>query len=302
MTTRWRVGLVGAGVMGRRHAATIAGHPRCRLEAIVDHSVERATALASDVGAGAAAGDDIGLLAACDMVVVAASTPSHHDVSVPLVTAGVPVLVEKPLVVTPAELDELLVHARRSGVAVATGFQQRHHSAWLAALALISSLDEPVVEWRAARTSPAVPRATGSAALDLMVHDLDLFDQWRPFGDEFELEVVHRGRFVRAVGRVGDIDVRFLADRDAVSAARRIDVRTATTRVSVDLLTSTVEVEGPQGVRSITVGPGIDALAAQWQWFLHLAEGRHDPSAELDAIERVHRVAFRIDAAHAVVA
>ena len=301
MTTRWRVGLVGAGVMGRRHAVAIAAHPRCRLGAIVDHSVERAASLAADVGAGSVAGDDIDLLAACDMVVVATSTPSHHGVAAPLVAAGVPVLVEKPLAATTVELDELLVHARRSGGVVAVGFQQRHHPAWIAALQLIGSLDEPVVEWHAARTSPTVPRAQGSAVLDLMVHDLDLFDQWCPIGDD-ELEVVHRGLFARAIGTVGDVDVQFVADRDAASVVRRIDVRTARTHLAVDLVASTVDMTGPQGTRSIAVDRDLDALAAQWQWFLDLVEGGHDRSAELDSIERVHRAAFRIDAAAVAVA
>ena len=301
MTTRWRVGLVGAGVMGRRRALTVAAHPRCRLGVIVDHSVERAAALAADVGAGSVAGDDIDLLAACDIVVVATSTPSHHAVATPLVAAGVPVLVEKPVAATTGELDELMEHARRSGGVVAAGFQQRHHPAWTAALELIDSLDEPIVEWHAARTSPRVPRAQGSAVLDLMVHDLDLFDQWRPIGDD-DLDVVHRGLFARAIGTVDDVGVRFLADRDAASVIRRIDVRTAGTHLAVDLAASTVDVVDRRGERSLAVGRDTDALAAQWQWFLDLVDGRHDVTAELDSIERVHRAAFRIDAAHEAVA
>lgn len=301
MTTRWRVGLVGAGVMGRRHALTIAAHPRCRLEAIVDHSVERAATLAAEVGAGSVAGADIELLAACDMVVVATSTSSHHDVALPLVAAGLPVLVEKPLAARQVELDELMVQARRSGGVVAAGFQQRHHAGWIAALELIASLDEPIVEWHAARTSPPVPRAQGSAVLDLMVHDLDLFDQWCGIGAD-ELEVVHRGLFAHAIGMVGDVEVRFLADRDAAGVTRRIDVRTASTHIAVDFVASTVDITDPRGERSIAVDQGIDALAAQWQWFLDLADGHHDVSAELDSIERVHRSAFRIDAAQAVAA
>ena len=70
-----------------------------------------------------------------DAVTIAVPTESHLGVALPLVEAGVPVLVEKPMARSVAEADVLLAAARARGVTLAVGHTERFNPAVAAARA-----------------------------------------------------------------------------------------------------------------------------------------------------------------------
>lgn len=127
------IAIAGAGAIGREHLARIRANSRCRACAIVDpdpQARERASA-----GGLAVYPDVASMLAAVRPagVIVASPNEWHVSVAVPLIAAGVPVLVEKPVADT-IEAGQRLVEASRTfGTPVLVGHHRRHGAALAAA-------------------------------------------------------------------------------------------------------------------------------------------------------------------------
>lgn len=102
-----RVGVIGTGMMGADHVATLARHvPGTRVTALSDPDRDRAEAVAAGSGvAGVTTFDDAaGLIASPDVdaVLIASPDDTHEDLVVACIDAGKPVLCEKPLAATAA--------------------------------------------------------------------------------------------------------------------------------------------------------------------------------------------------------
>src|SRR4051812_18544460 len=92
-----RVGLVGAGGGGARHARVLSGFEDVEVVGVWDADRASAATLAADVGAPPAA-DLTGLLARrLDAVWLCVPPFAHGDLELAVIRAGLPFFVEKPL-------------------------------------------------------------------------------------------------------------------------------------------------------------------------------------------------------------
>ena len=95
-----RVGVVGTGGMGGRHARNLAHRVSgAELVAVMDIDQGRANALAGECGGAAVFDSGPALIAdpAVEAVLIASPDPTHADLAVACIEAGKPVLCEKPL-------------------------------------------------------------------------------------------------------------------------------------------------------------------------------------------------------------
>jgi predicted dehydrogenase len=161
--------VVGAGAMGTQHARVIAGSDDAVLGVVVDADIERARALAQRFSARAST--DLADALRCDAAVVATSTDSHMTLSLALIEAGVPVLIEKPLAAGIGDARRLLGASADRSVPMTCGFVERHNPAVRTA---IEQLDGPVRHMVALRHSPPAGRPMSTVVWDLLIHDLDL--------------------------------------------------------------------------------------------------------------------------------
>ncbi len=170
MSAALPIGVVGVGALGRHHARHLAELDEARLVGVYDVDLERARAVAGELGT--TVFDDLdALLARVEAVTVAVPTPAHAAVGLRTLAAGVPVLMEKPLAGTVAEADALVTAAARGGLQLQVGHIERYNRALRAA--------EPYLQGpryiESHRLAPFQPRGTDVAVvLDLMIHDLDL--------------------------------------------------------------------------------------------------------------------------------
>jgi predicted dehydrogenase len=172
-----RVGLVGLGAMGRNHLRLLSSRDDARLVAVADPVPDALDAAASTAGAQPYA-EPLAMLAEAelDAVVIASPTTTHRPLALAAIERGIAVLVEKPLAATPAEADELVDAAARSGVPVQVGHVERFNPAvlelgrlldtgWLSTVYAITS--------RRAGPFPARIRDVG-VTIDLATHDVDI--------------------------------------------------------------------------------------------------------------------------------
>lgn len=118
--------VVGAGLVGPRHAEAAARAPGGRLVAVVDTVAERAQPLAEQYGADwytdldpVLARDDVHVICIC------LPTRLHLDIGERAVAAGKHVVMEKPLELTLERADRLLAAGRANGVQIAAIFNRR---------------------------------------------------------------------------------------------------------------------------------------------------------------------------------
>ena len=170
------VALVGAGQMGRHHARVVAESRFARLVAVVDptQAGEEVAALRGARRLGSV--DELLAASRPDFAIVAVPTASHVDVALPLLEAGVPVLVEKPIASTVEEAEQLLAASERHGVRLGVGHVERFNPA---VQALRARLREQalgrVFQVHTRRLSPFPARVGDTGvAFDLATHDLDI--------------------------------------------------------------------------------------------------------------------------------
>ena len=126
MNAPLRYGIVGCSSMGRTHAEAVEATPGADLVACADVSDPAARDLAATHDCEAYA-DHAAMVESADLDAVSVCTPNgtHADVVVDAAEAGVAVLCEKPLDVTPERVDRLVGACRDAGVTLGGVFQRR---------------------------------------------------------------------------------------------------------------------------------------------------------------------------------
>jgi len=122
-----RVGLIGAGAIGRLRARAIRRVPELRLVAVADVREDLARALAIEHGARTLR-DGKALAESPDVDAVILSTPpaSHAALGLACLAAGKHLLCEKPLASTVEDCSALVRAAEEGGLRLATGFNLRY--------------------------------------------------------------------------------------------------------------------------------------------------------------------------------
>ena len=124
---RVRLGLVGAGYIGRFHAETIARRlPDADLFVVADPAGDAARDLAGRFGAESSA-DPADVVESSDLdgVVIAAPARFHADLVVGAAEAGKAVFCEKPMALVLPDANRAIAAAEAAGVPLQVGFQRR---------------------------------------------------------------------------------------------------------------------------------------------------------------------------------
>jgi predicted dehydrogenase len=171
MSAALRIAVVGVGHLGQHHARLLASMDGVQLVGIVDTKPGRAGEIASKLGVPSFTHLGELPLDGLDAVTIAVPTVSHLDVALPLMDAGVSVLVEKPLSSSLGDADKMIESAARRGVVLAAGHTERFNPAVVAALPLVSN--PRFIEVHRLGTFPERSLDI-DVIFDLMIHDLDL--------------------------------------------------------------------------------------------------------------------------------
>jgi predicted dehydrogenase len=174
---RMRIALIGAGSMGTKHASVVARASAARLALVIDRDLEHAVTLAREHGATAARRLEAAMH--CDAAIVATATPNHREVAMTLIEVGLPVLVEKPLASTSADVEDLIATADRLDRILMCGFVERFNPRLDPIFALAR---HGVTSLEALRVGPIPRRVHSSVVDDVLLHDLDLVS--RLMGDD----------------------------------------------------------------------------------------------------------------------
>ncbi len=303
-----RIGIVGAGPMGRLHAKTVTRRARsdedCELVAIVDHHPGRADALVDEFG-GTASSELAALESGVDAVIVCVPTSAHLAVAGTLLEHDLDLLVEKPLALSVEEAERLAALARNRDGILQVGHVEWYNPAWREAA---HSTGRPrVIE--VDRLNPSGPRGLElDVVQDLMIHDLDWVVRWLSAesdqGDEI-VELEARGRcVVNDKLDEAEVHLRFRSGcRVRLRASRVHAQRRRCVRIEGSAGTQTRDMATPEMATRSATGESVpDALEHQWAHFLDCVKNRKQPETDgsvgVNALHLVDRVRVSIALGH----
>ena len=181
--TKLRIALVGAGFMGQFHAQVVAESDVAELSAVVDLNASIGKPVAERFGARYVATiEDALSQGVADAYIVALPDTLHQDVTVALLEAGLPVLVEKPMAHTLAAAKAMARAEKKGGGRLLVGHILRYDPRYAEAAASVKAgrIGEPIHATSGRFTVRDIgTRMNGSSSVCfyLGVHDVDAL-QW----------------------------------------------------------------------------------------------------------------------------
>lgn len=248
-----RVGLIGAGGIGRTHLASYDRVREAQIAAVVDIDEEIARNAAQQVGAQAFASVEQ-MLEQTELDAVDICTPpsAHLEAALPAIERGLHVLCEKPLAHHPDAARKMVHAAEKKGVHLMTAFCHRFHPPIVALKKLIEAGDiGEVVMFRNRFAGPFKgvedrwfshkEVAGGGVLMDTSVHSIDLFRFL--VGEVTRVQAITR-QTNPAIGEVEDTAMALLSTAD-----RRMGIVEASWVLAAGF--NVVEVYGTEGAAMV---------------------------------------------------
>ena len=165
-----KVGLVGAGHLGKIHLKLLNQSEKYQLVGFHDKDIENAKKIEEEFGYKFYENLDE-LLEKIEVLDVVTPTFYHHHYAKMAIERGLHFFIEKPVTQTLEQAEELISLSREKGIKAQVGHVERYNPAFIATKPFI---DEPMfIEIH--RLAEFNPRGTDvSVVLDLMIHDLDI--------------------------------------------------------------------------------------------------------------------------------
>ncbi len=175
-----RIGLLGAGRIGRVHASAISDHAQSRLFSVSDAYPENAQSLAAEFGANVQSSEEIIGDPSIDAVLIATPTDTHSDLIEAATAAGKAVLCEKPVDLDLVRAQQCQAVAARNAMPVMIGFNRRFDPNFVTLKAAADAGEIGSSEMLSITSfDPAPPpvsyiKVSGGLFRDMMIHDFDM--------------------------------------------------------------------------------------------------------------------------------
>jgi myo-inositol 2-dehydrogenase/D-chiro-inositol 1-dehydrogenase len=204
-------GLLGAGRIGKVHAAAIASTEGAHLAAVSDPVTEAADRVAARYGAAVRTLEEIERAGDIDAVVICTPTDTHADLIERFARAGKGVFCEKPVDLSIARVLDCLKVVEETGATFMVGFQRRFDPDFRALKAAIDDGRIGTVEMVTLTSRDPGPPSydyierSGGIFRDMTIHDFDVA-RWL-LGEEVERVQAAASTLVDPeIGKRGDYD------------------------------------------------------------------------------------------------
>jgi myo-inositol 2-dehydrogenase/D-chiro-inositol 1-dehydrogenase len=251
-----RIGVIGAGRIGRTHAVSIATRvPGAELAAVADIDPQAAQELGDQFHVPLVTADYGRILedADIDAVAICSSTDTHTQIIRDAAAAGKPIFCEKPIDHSLDKIDSALAAVEEAGVKFQVGFNRRFDANFRKVRELVAGgeIGQPHILRITSRDPEPPPieyiKVSGGIFLDMTIHD---FDMARYLIDS-EVEEIYVAGGVRvdpAIGEAGDIDTTIVTLKFADGTIGAID----NSRKAIYGYDQRVEVFGSKGMAAIS--------------------------------------------------
>ncbi len=252
MGKKLRIGIIGAGRIGKLHAANLVNRvPDAEVAAISDVYLPAAEELAEKLGVKVATSDyhDILNNPEIDAIFLCSSTDTHSPISIEAAKAGKHIFCEKPIDHDLSKIEAVLEAVKEAGIKYQVGFNRRFDRNFKRVREVVASGgigDVQIV--KVTSRDPAAPplsyvKSSGGIFVDMTIHD---FDMVRYLSGSEVVEVSTFGACLvnPEIEKTGDVDTCIINLRFANGALGVID----NSRQAVYGYDQRVEVFGSKGM------------------------------------------------------
>jgi len=251
MNKKLRIGVIGAGRIGKLHAHNLVNHvPNAEVAAISDVCLDAAKTLAEQLNVEKYYQDHKEILAdpTIDAIFICSSTDTHSPISIEAAKAGKHIFCEKPIDSNLDKIKEVLAEAKKAGVKYQVGFNRRFDRNFMHVREVVQSGGVGDVHMvKITSRDPSAPplsyvRVSGGIFLDMTIHDFDMARYLS--GSEVEEVSAFGACLVNPdIAKEGDVDTCVITLRFANGALGVID----NSRQAVYGYDQRVEVFGSKG-------------------------------------------------------
>ncbi|MFA5839717.1 MAG: Gfo/Idh/MocA family oxidoreductase [Candidatus Margulisiibacteriota bacterium] len=281
-----KIGVIGAGVMGKNHLRICASLPGVNLIGLADVNEVAGKQIAEQHGI-AYFKQYADLFPLVDAIVLAAPTQAHFEIGKECLNAGKHLLIEKPIAASSAEGEQLVALAAEKKLIFAVGLIERFNPAFQELQKLLRH--EKLIGLTLQRFSPFPERISDADVIqDMMIHDLDLLLALLP-KDEIE-SIKAEGKKVKSK-RLDQVDVTIFfksgilakvhANRVFAIKTRKIMALTESCLIEADLLEKRVYVRDLKGALPSAhhVKP-VDQLTVELTDFIKAVKAQEAPTVD----------------------
>lgn len=265
-----RVGIIGAGTMGRAHALTILRQVKgASVVCVCEPSEANRNVLRVEMPDVAAVSNPDELISASDVdaVIIASPDSTHEEFTLSCLRRAKPVLCEKPLAETTEACRRIIALEEENGTGLVTvGFMRRFDPAYVRLRAEMRA--KTVGDVRLVRCIHRNKAAPGSFAATMgitnaMVHEFDIL-RWLTGAEPMEVAVVTPG----VVGELLDPVLATIAMSDGTMAQVEVFMNA---RYGYDIRTEVLGADGILNMASqplVQTGTQVGLIASQHQDFV----------------------------------
>ena len=256
MEKKLKVGVIGAGRIGKIHASNIVKNfANVEVKAVADIYADNLMEWAAGLGIQHIYTDYKQIIEdkEIDAVIICSSTDTHSQITIEAAQAGKHIFCEKPIDYDIERIRQALNAVEQAGVKFQVGFNRRfdHNFKKVRELILNGSIGEVQIVKVISR-DPAPPPAeyvkvSGGMFLDMTIHDFDMVR----FLTGSEVTEVYTNAAVlvdKAIGEAGDVDTALISLKFASGAIGMID----NSRQAVYGYDQRVEILGSKGGITVT--------------------------------------------------
>lgn len=254
--TKIRIGIIGAGRIGKIHADNLLRLPQAEIVAVSDlFAGPELKAWAAERGIPRVTQDSSEIMAdpQIDAIFICSTTDTHVPLIKQAAQAGKHIFCEKPVSMDIRQTEEALEAVRQAGVKLQIGFNRRfdHNFKRVREHVQNGTIGDPhIVKITSRDPNPPHPdyiKVSGGIFMDMMIHDFDMARFVS--GSEVE-EVYAQGNVLvnPVIGELGDLDTAIVTLRFANGALGVID----NSRQALYGYDQRVEVFGSKGSVAIT--------------------------------------------------
>ncbi len=211
---KYKVGIIGAGRIGRVHGASITYNlPNAEVVAVSDVRLEGVREWATSLGIETVTEDyqDILNNPDIDVVLVCSSTDTHAEISIAAAKAGKEIFCEKPIDYDLDRIKEVLRVVEETGVKFQVGFNRRfdHNFARINQVTKDGQIGEAHIIKITSRDPEPPPvayvKVSGGIFLDMAIHDFDMA-RFQAGSEVDEVYAVGSCLIDPEIGEAGDVD------------------------------------------------------------------------------------------------
>ncbi len=211
---KYKVGIIGAGRIGRVHGTSITYHiPNAEIKAVMDVRLDGVREWADSLGIQDVYDDYMPIIndPEIDAVLVCSSTDTHAEISMAALKAGKHVFCEKPIDYDLDRIRQVLEVAANANVKFQVGFNRRfdHNFARIRQTTLDGTIGDPHIIKITSRDPEPPPveyvKVSGGIFLDMAIHDFDMA-RFQAGSEVTEVYAVGNCLVDPAIGEAGDVD------------------------------------------------------------------------------------------------